>query len=161
MALLLIIFSPNSRALAIPNLQIYVPGATYDTATETWVINSYDYELWVIGANYNVYDVKLALAVPEDEDGSIDITWVTGLAGDYGYGSSLTLTETDALDIDNYRQIYESDDPDPATQWGFAYDTVPVMGNGKEINADPFPTTKLPSPLFKLANVSLSVALST
>ena len=39
---------------AVPNLQIYIPGATYDTVTETWVINSYEYELWVTGSKRTI-----------------------------------------------------------------------------------------------------------
>ncbi|MDY6971434.1 MAG: choice-of-anchor N protein, partial [Thermodesulfobacteriota bacterium] len=62
-------------AQAIPKLQIYIPGATYDEQTETWIINSYEYDLWVIGAHEDVYDIKLALAVPSDEDGTINVTW--------------------------------------------------------------------------------------
>ena len=80
-AALLLILVPN-LSLAVPNLQIYIPGATYDEVTETWVIYSFDYELWVIGANLPIYDVKFAAAVPYDEDGfedgSIDVTWVQG-----------------------------------------------------------------------------------
>ena len=136
-----IICGSISQAWAIPNLQIYIPGATYDTATETWVINSYDYELWVIGAKYDVLDVKLAFAVPEDEVGSIDINWLTGSEGDYGYGTSLTMTESGAESISDYRLLYaDGKTPDPEEEWGFAYDTVPIMGSGKEINAAPFPT---------------------
>ncbi len=60
---------------AIPNLQIYSPeeGTYYDTDSETWIIPHYSYELWVIGAEREVVDVKLGLAVPEDEDGTITI----------------------------------------------------------------------------------------
>lgn len=141
LAFVLIICGSNSQSWAIPNLQIYIPGATYDMSTETWVIHSYDYQLWVIGANYDVLDVKLAFAVPEDEDGSIDIGWLTGSSGDYGYGTSLTLTKSGAESISDYRLLYAGDNtPDSEAEWGFAYDTVPIMGNGKEINADPFPT---------------------
>jgi hypothetical protein len=38
------------RALAIPALQIWSPDATYyDTTTDTWIIPSDTFELWVIG----------------------------------------------------------------------------------------------------------------
>ncbi len=63
------------NSYAIPNLQIYSPedGVYYDTDTETWIIPHYNYELWVIGAQREVYDVKLGLAVPTDEDGTITV----------------------------------------------------------------------------------------
>jgi hypothetical protein len=68
----LIAFSPS--AWAVPNLQLYIPGATYDyTQTKTWVINASAYDLWVIGANVNLSNVKLAFAVPSDENGTITI----------------------------------------------------------------------------------------
>lgn len=76
----LVILSLTTSAWAVPNLQIYIPGAEYvvgtddeGNTTETWVINSYNYELWVIGANLPIYDVKLALAVSTNENGTIVI----------------------------------------------------------------------------------------
>ena len=146
-AALLLILVPN-LALAIPNLQIYIPGATYDTATETWVIYSYDYELWVIGAHLDVNDVKLAFAVPddEDEDGSIQVTWGTldSLdSPDYGddgpYPDNFTLTFNDPdlgedpnrLAYEAYRDSYATSDPNPAT-YGFGSGT-PLAGDGAQI----------------------------
>jgi hypothetical protein len=73
----LFVLSLATSVWAIPNLQIYIPGAEYDTATETWIINSYNYKLWVIGANLPIYDVKLGLAVPTNENGTIVIDSVT------------------------------------------------------------------------------------
>jgi len=64
---------------AIPNLQIYIPGSTYDLATETWVIESYNYDLMVVGANLDIYDVKIAIAVPEGEDGEVFLSWSDGI----------------------------------------------------------------------------------
>jgi len=123
---------------AIPNLQIYIPGATYDMESETWIINSYDYQLWVIGAHINVYDVKFAMAVPTDEDGSIDVTWLEPGSPDYGAGDdTLTLLDPDLggdpLDYDSYRDSYETGTPDPNT-YGFAENSTPLMGDG-----DPLP----------------------
>ncbi|MBU4484338.1 choice-of-anchor N protein, partial [bacterium] len=128
---------------AVPNLQIYIPGATYDTDTETWVINSYEYELWVIGANLTIEDVRFAAAFPEYEDGSIEVTWIDNGTGldpglpDYGassgpFGSehydasgnfTLTFSESEddrvgtQYDYNNYlTQInipYDSENPGP------------------------------------------------
>ncbi len=76
-------------ALAVPNLQLYSPQGTYDAPSETWVIPSYSYELWVIGANLDIIDVHLSAAVPTGESGTISVSWVKGgtgaLAPDAGY----------------------------------------------------------------------------
>ncbi len=96
---------------AVPNLQIYIPGAKYDTATETWVINSFEYELWVIGANLPIYEVKFAAAVPYEvgnNGGSIDVTWVQG---------ERTGDPSDTLDEDS---AYFTKGP-----------ATPIMGDGK------------------------------
>ena len=111
-ATLLLILVPT-LSLAVPNLQIYIPGATYDTDTETWVIYSFDYQLWVIGANLPIYDVKFAAAVPYDEvgnGGSIDVTWVQG---------ERTGDPTDTLDEDS---AYFTKGP-----------STPTMGDGTEL----------------------------
>jgi len=36
-------------ALAIPNLQLYIDGVTFDTTTETWVSTASTFDLWVVG----------------------------------------------------------------------------------------------------------------
>ncbi|MEW6488886.1 MAG: choice-of-anchor N protein [Thermodesulfobacteriota bacterium] len=61
---------------AIPELQLYLEGATYDATSESWFIESYDTDeplrLWAIGNTGNnsgpITDVKLAIAYsPRDE----------------------------------------------------------------------------------------------
>lgn len=137
---------------AVPNLQIYIPDATYDTATETWVIYSYEYELWVIGAHLDVNDVKFAAAVPTDEDGSIEVTWREPSFADYGNAGISTVTFIDPDDPDDNRftyadyrssydledpnEVYDPDDnpyknPNPAT-YGFGSGT-PLDGDGAQI----------------------------
>src|SRR5438093_150218 len=37
------------NAHAIPELQIYIDGAMYDTNTETWVTTQPDFDLWIVG----------------------------------------------------------------------------------------------------------------
>lgn len=55
-------------ANAIPELQLYIEGATYDSASETWVANfssGTPIKLWTIGnigAKGTIFDVKLAIA---------------------------------------------------------------------------------------------------
>jgi hypothetical protein len=51
-----------ARAHAIPVLQIYIDGATYDPQSETWVVSASDFDLWVVGdvdAQGDILDVKL------------------------------------------------------------------------------------------------------
>ena len=67
-----------TQAFAIPNLQLYIPGATY--VGETWVTTSNQFELWVIGnAKFQpIEDVYLAAAYVTGETGTIAITPVGG-----------------------------------------------------------------------------------
>lgn len=60
---------------AIPELQLYLEGANYDTGTDTWILDSYDasapLRLWAVGNTGNptgpISDVKLAIAYsPQD-----------------------------------------------------------------------------------------------
>lgn len=63
-----------TQAFAIPNLQLYIPGASY--VDETWVISSNSFELWVIGnAKFQpISNVYLAAAYATGETGTISIT---------------------------------------------------------------------------------------
>ena len=64
------------RATALPTLQLYIEDATYDPATETWVVGKSEFVLWVIGDVQKfgtIYDVKLAAAVKSDENGTITL----------------------------------------------------------------------------------------
>ncbi len=106
-----------SIAQAIPTLQIYIEGSTYDAASDTWVLNNStgNFTLWVLGdvSNFGpISDVKLSAAVATSElaGGSVTIAPATatgildpstpsapvynGLSGDgaipqFGDGSSL------------------------------------------------------------------------
>jgi hypothetical protein len=66
-----------SNALANPKLQLYIPGATYETGSETWVYPGLEYDLWAIGSVNNpkdiIQDVKLAAAVKDGQSGTIAI----------------------------------------------------------------------------------------
>lgn len=75
----LLIASANGAA-AVPTLQLYIEGATYDVVTETWVTTSNTFNLWVIGIS-PVDDVKLSVAYMTGETGSISLTPTT--AGDF------------------------------------------------------------------------------
>lgn len=71
----------SSPVWAIPSLQLYIEGATYDEATETWVADSpQPFKLWVIGdvEKYGAMeDVKLSAAVATSESGAITLTPAT------------------------------------------------------------------------------------
>ena len=75
------VFAFAPAVQAVPVLQIYIDGATYDTATETWVITGTDvFNIWVIGdigSVGTIYDVKLSAAVASAESGSIGLTPTT------------------------------------------------------------------------------------
>jgi hypothetical protein len=75
-----------SKTFAIPELQMYIEGATYDSGTETWTITTDDpFKVWVIGnisgggGKGSIFDVKISVAVSTSEIGS---------------GSSISLTPT-------------------------------------------------------------------
>jgi hypothetical protein len=70
-----------TSAWAIPALQIYIDGATYDDVTESWIIQTNgSFDLWVIGdigAVGSISDVKLAAAVSSSETGTIGLAQTT------------------------------------------------------------------------------------
>ena len=85
----------------MPNLQVYIPDVPYvgvgsdELVRESWVSPSSNFELWVIAANYDIYDAYLPMAVPEDESGSISLTpfgsisfviYTTSNASDFSIG---------------------------------------------------------------------------
>lgn len=139
---------------AVPNLQIYIPGATYED--ETWVIDKYDFELWVIGANDILEDVKFAAAVPTNQDGSIEVTWIDNGSGnsypDYAPAGNNTLTFSESL-VDRVGTQYDypyylnylhnisisTADPKPTpdpTSYGFgdSIDDYPLYAEGDTTN---------------------------
>jgi hypothetical protein len=139
------------ESFAVPNLQIYIPGATYED--ETWVIDKYDFELWVIGANYNLEDVKFAAAVPTNQDGSIEVTWldngtdnnIVNPFPDYNPTGGNTLTFSESLvdrvgtqyDYPAYLEyLRDISIPDP-TSYGFGLDSngdYPLYAEGDYTN---------------------------
>lgn len=123
---LLIISTP---AQAVPKLQIYIPGSYYDMESETWIINSYDYQLWVIGSSEVIKDVKIAFAVPEGENGSVKVDWVDPLS------LGFTMSEADGLDYSENQESYtERGYIDDVYLYGDASEgEYPLDGNGKEI----------------------------
>lgn len=87
-------------AFAVPNLQLYIPGGTYNTTSETWITNSQNFEIWVIASNLDhlsspIYDVTLTAALASGQApiaGALSITPFGGSthtfgAGEYHYGN--------------------------------------------------------------------------
>jgi hypothetical protein len=83
-----------ATAGAVPNLQLYIEGATYDPGTQTWVTSSGTFKLWVIAQNdasgaggpgpVAIEDVSLAAVYLTSETGTITITGTTGGTGGLG-----------------------------------------------------------------------------
>lgn len=93
----LVFFVVNS-AFAVPNLQIYSPDGVYDTGSETWMITSSSFELWVVAANLNlgdIYDITLVASLAQTTspvDAALTITPFGGSAyiynaADFAYGT--------------------------------------------------------------------------
>ncbi len=86
-------------AFAVPNLQLFIPGATYDPTTETWVTGSNDFDLWVEAGNLDkgqIFNIFLTAALApgvSPVDGALEITNLqTNVAktfnvGDYFFGT--------------------------------------------------------------------------
>jgi len=70
----------SGAARAIPGLQIYIDGATYDSNSQTWVTASPDFDLWVVGdvaQTGTIFDVKLTVSYFGLGPGSISFTPTT------------------------------------------------------------------------------------
>jgi len=69
-----------SAAHAIPALQLYIEGATYDTDSESWVVGTNSFRLWVVGNTSQfgtIQDVKLSAAFQTGEVGTISLSPTT------------------------------------------------------------------------------------
>jgi hypothetical protein len=80
-------------AFAIPALQIYIPGATFDHGTNTWVTGDSDFELWVITADTDtkpLYDLTLVAALATDQapvDNALTMGGHSYMASEYQMGT--------------------------------------------------------------------------
>jgi hypothetical protein len=104
-------------AYAVPDLQNYSPdsGVYYDNGTQTWIIPYTDYTLWVVSANHPINDVKIAFAVPTNENGSITI-------------NGTKLTESLLISYSDYISTGYS-----GTNSVFVADGTPFMGDGSTV----------------------------
>lgn len=85
------ILAMGQPVLAIPALQTFIPGGSYDAATQTWVTTSGTFELWVIAANTDskpLYDLTLVGALAGGQAPVVDALTVDGSAvNDFEYGT--------------------------------------------------------------------------
>ena len=65
-----------SAAAAIPSLQLYIEGSSYDSTTETWTTTESDFKIWVItsGDKLSLTDITLTAGVDSSEMGSVSLT---------------------------------------------------------------------------------------
>lgn len=72
-------------ANAIPNIQLYVAGGSWDAATETWVTSSSTFDLYVI-AKSGINNVKVSMALDRAPGGcSVDVNGTNYNSFTYGY----------------------------------------------------------------------------
>ncbi|SYZ73608.1 conserved exported hypothetical protein [Candidatus Zixiibacteriota bacterium] len=64
---LLAVFIISGSAFAVPDLQLFIAGATYDNVTDTWVTHSSTFDLYVIGANQVMSNVQVSMALNLDQ----------------------------------------------------------------------------------------------
>lgn len=117
LASLVVAVAGMSKVAAIPALQLYIEGATYDPNKETWVILEPKFTLWVIGNVQQfgtIYNVNLAAAVKSNETGEIKLT--------------PTLATISAVQDQN-----KPSDPIPTTNFPSSDGAVPKMGNGRDL----------------------------
>ncbi len=58
----------GSTAFAVPSLQLFINGATYDWGSQTWVTTSSSFDLYVISANSSKSDVIVSLALAQADN---------------------------------------------------------------------------------------------
>ncbi|MEP0827027.1 MAG: PEP-CTERM sorting domain-containing protein [bacterium] len=89
----------TSPAFAVPTLQVFVAGGTYDTETETWVVSSSTFDLYIISANEALSDVivSMALNLPEtsDPNGSVSVDVNGDTYNSWTYGTPYLLPPHD------------------------------------------------------------------
>lgn len=99
--ILICVLCLSTSAFAVPNLQLYIPGGTFDASTETWIAPSAGtFEVWVLAGNLtstkSIYDIGLVASLnPTDQatTGNITITSLDGGSvgsynqNDFGWGT--------------------------------------------------------------------------
>jgi hypothetical protein len=138
-----------SSAMAVPSLQLYIDGGSYDDLTQTWVTNSNSFDLWVVAANLDhknngtIYDIGLVAALGKDTDpnsGSLSITPEGGAATNY-IGADFNWGTPPAADPLPGHGIYPTNfvdfsvaasTPTDDSMWEEVQDYVPGGGGGTD-----------------------------
>ncbi|UCC79735.1 MAG: choice-of-anchor N protein [Candidatus Zixiibacteriota bacterium] len=86
---LVLLITPTT--LAVPDIQLFIDGATYDWDTQTWVATTTgSVDLYVISANDAKADIIVSVALGHDDDPSlmtVDFGGTVINPGDWVYGS--------------------------------------------------------------------------
>ncbi len=134
----------STSAFAVPNLQLYIPGGTFDTVSETWIApTSGSFEVWVLAGNISatesIYDIGLVASVGGGDTaptGSLTITSLDGggsstyTNGDFAWGTPPVDSPLPghgifpAWDVD---QLVTSQTSTNSADWEDVYD-MPTMG---------------------------------
>lgn len=61
-------FLVGTTAYAVPSLQLFIDGATYDWGSQTWVTHSGGFDLYVVSANSSKSDVIVSLALAQGDN---------------------------------------------------------------------------------------------
>ena len=134
----------STSAFAVPNLQLYIPGGTFDNTTETWIAPSAGtFEVWVLAGNISatesIYDIGLVASFGNSDNAPTGDLTITSL--DNGSVNSYSNTDftwgTPPIDsplpghgifpawyID---QLVTSQTSTDAADWEDVYD-MPTMG---------------------------------
>lgn len=88
----LFVFLMVSAVQAVPTLQLYIDGATYDDVTQTWITTASSFDLYVIGMG-SMDNVMLSMALEglsESDDPSVASVDIDGIpyptsSWEYGY----------------------------------------------------------------------------
>jgi hypothetical protein len=76
-------------AYAVPGLQLFIDGATYDWGSQSWVISDNEFDLYVVSAKTSKQDVFVSIALGQNDnpdDVMVDFDGKTIDPGDWVYG---------------------------------------------------------------------------
>jgi len=102
LAVLLLAFLAPA-AFAVPALQLYIPGGTFNSTTQTWVSPGTSFEIWVIAANINtkpLFDITLVAALGKGVapvDDGINIGGHSYQASEFHFGAPPSSDPDNAL----------------------------------------------------------------
>ncbi len=132
LALGILALAPRA-AQAIPTLQLYIEGSTWDPATETWVATGDHPKLWVMGDVHNygpILGVKLTVAFPTTLPvGTLSITPALATPGQLPPPGDPSLPPVPSL-VTNPSSALS---PSGACGNNGTVGAIPCLGNGKPL----------------------------